>query len=388
MKGDDTMLKSHLRIPGPTEVPEDALNAMATPMISHRGKQFEELFMQVTEGLKSIFLTEGDILIFPAAGTGGMEAAVVNLFSQGDRVMVISVGVFGDRFADICQVFGLDVVKLDFPWGTSADIQIVEDALKQDRTKQIKGVIITHNETSTGVMNDIKAISNIVKKHGALLILDAVSSLGAIELRTDEWGIDVVLTGSQKALMTPPGLALLSVSQKAWDAVNNSTLPCYYWDFKKVKSSAAKGQTPYTPAIPQLYALQKTIERILFEGLNNVFKRHMVLSSAFRSGIRALGLELFSAEGIESPTVTAIKSPMGIDPNTIRNELKNQFGITTAGGQQHLKSKIFRVGHMGYIDTGDIIFTLAAFETVLSKFGIDFETGEGIKQAQIILNAE
>jgi aspartate aminotransferase-like enzyme len=379
------MLKQRLRIPGPTEVPEEALNAMAAPMISHRGKEFEELFINVTNGLKTIFQTKNDVLIFPAAGTGGLEAAVVNLFSPGEKILAVTVGVFGDRFADICKAFGLNVEKLDFPWGTAADIKLVEDVLNKDKNKEIKGVIVTHNETSTGVMNDVKSIGEIVKSHGALFIVDAVSSLGAVDLKTDDWGIDVVVTSSQKALMVPPGLALISVSPKAWYAVDNSKSPRYYWDFKKAKNSAIKGQTPYTPAIPQLFALAKSIEKILDEGLDNVFRRHVVLSAAFRAGVRAAGLQIFAAEGIESLTVTAVKTPAGITPSAVRNELKNRFGIVTAGGQQQLKNEIFRIGHMGYIDAGDIIYTLSAIEAVLPELGIHVEAGSATRQAGLII---
>ncbi|MDI3540686.1 MAG: hypothetical protein PWP66_224 [Thermosediminibacterales bacterium] len=382
------MKKGYLRLPGPTEIPEEVLLAMSKPMIGHRGKEFKEIFSSVSEEIKGVFQTQNDVLIFPGAGTGGMEAAIVNLFSPGDKVLLISVGVFGNRFGEIAERFHLDVEKIEFQWGKTFDLQIIKERIDKDKGGKIKGVIVTHNETSTGVLNDISSLKDVLRNHSALLIVDAVSSLGAVDLKTDEWGIDVVVTGSQKALMLPPGLTLISISPKGWDAVEKSQIPKYYWDFKKAKNNLIKGQTPYTPAISLIFGLKESLKLIYKEGLDNIFSRHILLSKAFREGIKCMGLTPFADDHCASPTVTAIKVPDGIEPSKLRKKMADEFRMDIAGGQQKLQDTIIRVGHMGYVDKLDIISTLWALGMTLEELGFGADITSAIKKAQQVLKKE
>jgi len=377
-------MKKQLRVPGPTEVPEEVLRESSKQMIGHRSTEYMEMFKKISEDIKQVFMTENDVLIFPGAGTGGMEAAIVNLFSPGDKVLVLSAGVFGDRFAEIAASFGLRVEKLTFDPGQCVNPDKVRERMKKDR-EEIKAVIVTHNETSTGVLNDIKEIKSALGDFPGLFIVDAVSSLGAAELKTDEWGVDVVVTGSQKALMTPPGLTLISVSEKAWKACESSKLPKYYWSFVRAREYLKKGQNPYTPAVQQIYALKEAVRMILEEGLDNVFSRHRKLSKAFRHGIRGMGLELFVKDEIASPTVTAVKIPENLNFSNFKKLLKTDFNIEIAGGQKELKNKIFRFGHMGYIDEKDILACISAIEICLKNLGLPIKIGSGITAAEKIL---
>lgn len=377
------MREFYLRLPGPTEVPEEVLLEMGKPIIGHRTSEFKQLFYTVTEEIKKVFKTENDVLIFPGSGTGGMEAAVVNLFSPGDKILLISVGVFGDRFGEIAESFGLEVEKLCFPWGKTYDPELVKKAIDNDKKGKIKGVLFTHNETSTGVLNNLDPIKEILKNHPEiLLVVDAISSLGAVDLKTDELGIDVVITGSQKALMIPPGLTLISVSEKAWGAVEKSRANKYYWDFKKAAANLKKGSTPYTPAVSLISGLRESIRLINDEGLENVYSRHILLSRAFREGIKAMGLGLFADEAYASPTVTSVKIPDTVDLIKLRKILESEFRVFVAGGQQNLKDIIIRVGHMGYIDKFDIINTLWALGMSLDNLGYEFNIINGIDKAQ------
>lgn len=383
VKGGEYVREFYLRLPGPTEIPEEVLLKMARPIIGHRTNEFQQLFLAVTEETKKVFKTKNDVLIFLGSGTGGMEAAVVNLFSPGDTILLISIGVFGDRFGEIAESFGLNVEKLCFPWGKTYDPEIVKKAIYNDKEGKIKGVLVTHNETSTGVLNDLVPIKEILKDHQEiLLVVDAISSLGAIDLKTDELGIDVAITSSQKALMIPPGLTLISVSDKAWEAVEKSKTNKFYWDFKKASANLKKGSTPYTPAVSLIFGLRESMKLIHKEGLENVFERHILLSRAFREGIKAMGLTLFADEQYASPTVTSVRMPDAVDPSKLRKVLENEYRVFVAGGQQKLKDTIIRVGHMGYIDKFDIINTLWALGMSLDKLGCEVDTLSGIDKAQ------
>ncbi len=311
---------TQLRIPGPTPVPDEVLQAMAKQMINHRGPEFVQALNEVTAKLKQIFQTKGDVLVLTGAGTGGLEAVIVNTLSPGDKVLSTSIGVFGDRFAKIAKQFGAEIIALDFEWGKAADIDTIRRAL-QDEPK-IKAVLVTHNETSTGVTNDLASISSVVKEFDKLLLVDAVSSLGSIDLPVDDWHCDVTITGSQKGWMVPPGLTMVSVNEEAWQAHANAKMPRFYWDFTKAKNSLEKGQTPWTPAVSIVFALQVALDMMLKEGLANIVARHARVGKAAREGIKSLGLSLFAEESHASNTVTAVAVPEGLDVKKLRKILK------------------------------------------------------------------
>lgn len=380
--------KHLLMTPGPTPVPEKALLAQARGMIHHRGPEYGEIITQVVENLKYVFQTDRDVLIFTSSGTGAMESAVVNLFSPNDKVIVASTGNFGDRWANIANAYGLNVVKLEFEWGTKADVSQIEKAVSEH--PDAKGILCTHSETSTGVVNDVKAIAELTKDRDMVVVVDAVSGLGACELRTDEWGLDVVVSGSQKALMAPPGLAFATVSEKAWSFVEKSTLPKFYFDYKKYLASIRKDppQSPFTPAISTMLALGESLKMIREEGLENIWRRHVVFGRAVRAAIKSIGLTLFSPDDDSSAAVTAVLSPEGIDPKQITTMMRVEYGITIAGGQGKVKGKIFRIGHCGYFQRSDIIATIDALESVLERLGFKFEKGSGVLAAQKVFDEE
>ena len=374
--------KQYLMLPGPTPVPPRVLRALAKPMINHRGPEFKTLLSEITAGLKEVFRTENDIIIYPSAGTGGMEAAVANFISPGEKVLVVSIGNFGDRFAEIARRFGARVEKMDFAWGTAADPAALEERLKEDKNKEIKAVFVTHNETSTGVTNDLKALRKAAGEHPALFIVDSVSGLGAMELETDGWNLDVVVAGSQKSFMIPPGLSFIAVSRRAWEAAEKCTNARYYWDIREARKYAEKGQTPYTPALPQLTALAESLRMIKEEGLPRIIARHRRLRDMVRAGVRALGLELLVKDEIASNAVTAVCAPAGIEADAIRRLLRERYGVIVAGGQNKLKNKIFRIGHLGYVCETDILATLAALEMALIGCGFKANLGQGVRAAQ------
>lgn len=375
------MNKAYLMVPGPTAVPERVLQATHRPLVNHRGALYEEMFSRITAGLKTIFRTRQDVLVFPAAGTGMLEAAVVNTLSPGDKVLAVSIGVFGDRFAEIAARFGADVEVMAFPWGRAAEPERVAERVAADKDHRIKAILVTHNETSTGVVNDLAALAKARGDHPALLIVDAVSSLGAADLATDDWRLDVVVTGSQKALMTPPGLGFMAMSERAWTANAQSTMPKFYWDAQAAKKAAAKGQNPYTPAVSLLFGLEEALKMLAEEGLDNSIIRHKRLAEALRAGFKALGLKLLAEDAAASPGVTAVFPPDGVEAKKIQKVMRERFGITLAGGQKQLENKIFRVGHLGYVVETDILVTLAALEITLSLLGANVELGSAVKAA-------
>lgn len=377
-----TVEQQFLLLPGPTPVPTSVLRAMSKPMINHRGPEFKELMEEVTEGVKKIYQTKNDLVIFPSAGSGAMEAAVVNFISPGDKVLAISIGVFGDRFAKIAAEFGADVNKLEFPWGQTADPDVVRDAIAQDKGQKIKAVLVTHNETSTGVVNDIQAIKKAIGNHPAIVMVDAVSGLGAMDLRTDEWDLDVVVSGSQKAFMLPPGLSFMSVSPRAIEVSKGCKNPKFYWDLDAALKYLKKGQTPYTPAISLFYGLREALKLLHEEGLENVVARHRFCRDLVRTGVKAMGLTPLADDSIASCSLTSVLAPEGLGANKIRKTLLNRFGVVIAGGQQKLDDVVFRIGHLGFVRPLDLLAALAAMEIVLYENGFPIKIGQGTTKVQ------
>jgi aspartate aminotransferase-like enzyme len=356
-----------LRIPGPTPIPDEILQTMSKQMINHRGPQFADIINRITKNLEDMFQTKGDIFLLTCSGTGGMEAAIVNTLSPGDKVLSAANGAFGDRFADIAEIFGAQVERLSFEWGTAVDPQEVRRALSKDAG--IKAVLVTHNETSTGLTNDLAAISAVVREYEKLLIVDAISSLGAIDLPIDEWGCDVVITGSQKGWMAPPGLAMVSVSERAWKAQAQAKMPRFYWDFAKAKKFLEKSQTPFTPSVTTFYALDAALELFQREGLKNIFARHARIAAKTRDGVKSLGLSLFADERYASNAITAIKATKGLDSKKLLKILREEYDTVLAGGQQRLDGKIFRIGHIGYVNEQDIDAVIEALKAALPQAG-------------------
>lgn len=376
-------MKKRLFTPGPTPVPEEVALAMAAPMIHHRTKEFEQLFAEVNEGLKYLFQTTNDVLTLASSGTGALEAAVVNILSAGDKVLAIRGGKFGERWAEIATVYGAVVEPIDVAWGQAVDVGLVADKLSAD--PDIKAVFATQSETSTGVLHDIQALGEAVRDHEALLVVDAVTGIGVQELRTDAWHVDVVVTGSQKALMLPPGLAFVTLSAAAWQAVKRSDLPKYYFDLTAARKSLVKNQTPYTPAVSLIVGLGEALRMIRAEGVERIWQRHARHAEATRAGVSALGLELFA----ETPSnvLTAVLAPEGIPVKDITGGLFSRYGVKVAGGQDAIKDKVFRISHIGYVDDLDIVGVISALEGTLKHLGWSFEVGAGVAAAQRVLTA-
>lgn len=378
-------MKKRLFSPGPTPVPERVLLAMAQPLFHHRDPIFEEVFQEVREGLKEVFQTQQDVLILASSGTGAMEAAVVNTLSPGDAVLVVRGGKFGERWGEIAESYGLRVVPIDVEWGEAVDPVLVERALQAD--PEIKAVMVQACETSTGVLHPVKELCDLVKdRQETILIVDAISALGAVDLPMDEWGIDVMVAGSQKALMLPPGLAFIALSEKAWRFQERSALPKYYFDLKAELKNQRKNQTHFTPAISLVVGLRESLRMIKEEGLKNVFRRHQVLARAAQEAVKALGLELLPK--VPSPTLTTIKLPPEIDGQKLKRNLEDHHGLIVAGGQEHLKGKIIRIAHMGYFEPSDILQVVAALELELKRMGYPVPMGEGVKAAQRVFEEE
>ncbi len=376
------MQKKYLLAPGPVPVPPEALLAMAMPIIHHRAPDFLPVLESAKKGLQWLFQTKNDVLILCSTGTGGMDGAVSNFLCPGDDVLVINGGKFGERWTKICQAYGMKVEELIVEWGYAVKAEQVEAALRKN--PRIKAVFVQANETSTGVYHDIKSLAAVVKKTGALFVVDAISALVAHDIRTDEWGIDVVIGGSQKGFMLPPGLAFVSVSDKAWKMADTAKTPKFYFNFKKERDNLAKNQTNFTSAVTLIIGLNACIKMLQDEGLKNVFARHDKLARATRAGAAALGLKLFPKES-PSNALTAIEAPAGVDGQAIYKDLRVKYGITGAGGQDKLKGKIFRIAHLGYADTFDVITVIAGIEMVLKGLGHPVKLGTGVGAAQEIL---
>lgn len=373
--------KLMLMIPGPTPVPEQVLLAMAKHPIGHRSGDFSKVIAEVTEGLKWLHQTKNDVLILASSGTGAMEAGIINFLSAGDRVLVGSNGKFGERWGEVCDAYGLNATRITAEWGKPLDPEQFRAELEADTEKQIKAVIVTHSETSAGVLNDVEAINRYVKAHGqALMMVDAVTSLGATSVPIDEWGLDVVASGSQKGYMLPPGLGFVAVSAKAWDAYKTAKLPRYYLDLGKYRKEAAKNSHPFTPPVNMFYGLQVALKMMQKEGLENIFARHQRQTNATRAAMRGLNLPLFAPDHAASPAITAV-APVGVDAEQVRSVIKKRFDIVLAGGQDHLKGKIFRMGHLGFVSDRDILTAIGALEATLQELNYDFTPGAGVAAA-------
>ena len=385
---DENMSREKLLMtPGPTMIPPSVLQVMSRQIIHHRTQAFVEAYDGLEEDLKALFQTKNMVLMFASSGSGAMESAVVNLFSKGEKVLVVSIGSFGERFAEICNVYGLDVVKLAFEWGQSADVAKIKEILDADTNNEIKGVLITHNETSTGVTNDIASVGKLVKGTNRLLVVDAISALGGIEMKADEWGVDVVVSGSQKGLMCPPGLAYASVSDKAWAACEVSDLPKFYFDYKKYrKGFLGQGENPpYTPAVSLMLGQAEALRLMKEERFENIYARHNKLAKAAQAGVAALGLELFPNKEDSSAIITAVKVPEGLEIGKVIKTLNSKYDIIMAGGQKHLKGKIFRIGHCGFADQFDLLKGFAALELALAEHGYPVKPGVGLQAVQKVL---
>ncbi|MCX5706766.1 MAG: alanine--glyoxylate aminotransferase family protein [Candidatus Omnitrophica bacterium] len=373
------MRKNYLLTPGPTPLPPQVQEAMARPIIHHRTPQFQAILKEAQEGLKYVFQTKNDVFILASSGTGAMEAALINLLSSGDTALIVQGGKFGERWTEIAKAYGINSEIIDVEWGQAVNPLDIGKKLKGN--PKIKVVFTTLCETSTGVVNDIKAIGEIVKNTQAVLVVDAISGLGAVDLKTDDWSCDIVVSGSQKGLMLPPGLGFLSVSQKAWGLIENSKSPRYYLDLKKARKALEKTDTPFTPAITLIIALIEALKIIKQDGLENVFLRHRKMAEATRAAVKALGLELF-APSAGSDVVTAARVPAGIDGEKLVKTMRDTYGVTIAGGQDELKGKVIRIAHMGFIEEFDIIAGISCLEKVLSVMGYKFNLGSGVKAAE------
>lgn len=377
------MLKRYLLAPGPTPVPSEALLAMAMPIIHHRSPDFLPVLDAAKNGLKWLYQTKNDVLILCSTGTGGMVGAVNNFFSPGDKVITVNGGKFGERWTKICKAYGLQAEEIIVEWGYAIKPATIEVKLKNDPS--IKGVFVQASETSTGVYHDIDALAHVVRKYeNTILIVDAISAIVAHDLRMDEWGIDVMIGGSQKGVMLPPGLAFVGISEKAWKFSEKSKCPRFYFNFKKERENLAKNQTNFTSPVTLIIGLNESIKLLQKEGLENVFKRHERLANATRAGVKALGLELYPKES-PSNSVTAVCAPQGIDGQAIYKNLREKYGITAAGGQDHVKGKIFRIAHLGYADTFDVITAIAGVEMVLKGLGHPIKLGAGVAAAEELL---
>jgi len=373
-------MKHYLLAPGPTPVPPVVLQAMAQPMIHHRTPEYEALFAEVRRDLRTLFQGKNEVLMFAASGTGAMEGAVVNTLSPGDRAIVVQGGKFGERWAEICQAYGVRVLAVTVPYGKSVEPEMVAEALRQ--APGTKVVFATHSETSTGAVHDIQALAAILRRTDALLVVDAITSLGVMDLPMDSWGVDIVVSGSQKALMLPPGLAFAALSDKAWARVPEARLPKFYFNFAKERKAIAGNQSAYTPAVSLVVGLRESLRLILAEGLPNVFARHDRLARATRAGVRALGLALFADH--PGAACTAVKAPDGIGGDAIVKGLRKR-GITIAGGQGSMKGTMFRIAHMGHIDDFDVLTALGGLEMVLADLDHPVTLGAGVRAAEQVL---
>jgi aspartate aminotransferase-like enzyme len=369
--------KRYLLTPGPTPVPPEVLAAISQPVVHHRGPDFKPVYERTLARLREVFRTNQEVLLLAAAGTGAMESAVANLCSPGERVLVVSAGHFGERWRAIASAYGAEVETLEYEWG---EIPSADDvAARLQELGGAKAVFITHSETSTGVVCDLQALAAAAGEQGALSVIDAVSSLGAVPLETDAWGLDVVVSGSQKALMTPPGLAMVSASERAWAGLGES--PRFYLDWERTRKGQSTLDAPFTPPVSLVAGLDVALGILLDQGLDAVFDRHVRLGRACRDGAKAMGLELFSPDDDRSAVVTAIRAPDGIDATELVRSLRDRFGITIANGQAALRGKIFRIGHIGYFDVFDITTALAAIELVLADLGAEIERGVAVTRA-------
>ncbi|NQU45033.1 alanine--glyoxylate aminotransferase family protein [bacterium] len=376
------MLKHTLFTPGPTNVPPEVLQALGSPIVHHRAPDFEPIFQQAREGLQYVFRTQNPVVPLTSSGSGGMEAAVTSLLACGEKALSFEGGKFGERWGDICKAYGINVITHSVEWGTAATPEMVEKALKEN--PDAKAVFCTHCETSTGVLTDVEAIAKIVAKTDAVLVIDAVSSLGAEPLETDEWGVDVVVTGSQKALMLPPGMAFVSVSPKAEKMINQAKSTCFYFSLKAALKALAKNTTPWTGPVSMIVALNAAVDLLKKEGIENIWARHQRCAEAIRKGSEALGLSLFSKS--PSNVVVALTVPAGVDAGKITKTMRDAFGMTITGGQEQLKGKIIRIAALGFVEEFDVLALIGALELSLIRQDHKCELGAGVAAALKSLN--
>ena len=373
------MKKYQLMAPGPTPVPPNVLLAMAQPMIHHRTPEYDALFSEIRAGLKRLFQTKQEVIPFTSSGTGAMEAAFVNTLSPGDTALVLTAGRFGERWEDIAKAYGISVVRVAAPWGETVSPETMADALRQH--PEAKAVFMTHSESSTGVLHDVRGIAAVTRGTDAICVVDAVSSLGIAELAMDAWGVDLVVSGSQKGLMLPPGLSFCALSDKAWKHVKASRLPKFYFDLTEEAKAVAQGEAHFTPAVSIMLGLREVLRMLEQEGLGNVLKRHDRLARATRAGVEALGLSLFP-KATPTPSLTAVVAPGKVDSEHVLSSYSTSHNITIAGGQGKLKGKVFRLGHMGYVAEFDVITALSALEQVLQELGHPVDWGASVRAAQ------
>lgn len=369
-----------LRIPGPSPIPPSVQRAMSQPMIGHRGQETSNMLRNIAPGLQRSFGTTQDVVILTGSGTAGLEAAVVNIVNPGDEVLVVVTGAFGERFTTICEACNIKVHSIDVEWGQALDPLQIKRFLQNH--PEIKAVFSTYCETSTGVLNPVKELAHAVREVSeALLIVDGVSCIGGVETKMDDWGIDVLVTGSQKAFMLPAGLAFIAASERAWTIIENNPQPRYYLDLVRYRDNLLKDTTPFTPALSLLFGLEQVLQLIENEGIEQVNARHTLMMNMTRAAFRALGIPLLTSDKDASPTVTAVK-PEDFDAEAFRKVIKQEFGLIVAGGQQHLSGKIFRIGHMGYCSPADVLQTISAMEIGLLKIDKEIELGKGTAAAQ------
>lgn len=370
--------KKYLLTPGPTAVPPEVLAAMAEPVLHHRGPDFKAVFDEARTRLQQVFRTGNEVLVYTSSGTGAFESAIANLLSPGETVLAVSQGEFGERWQTLAAAYGCRVEPLSYAWGETPRAEDLERRLSETGAGV---VLLVHSETSTGVVSDVEALVSVCNAAGAISVVDAISSLGAVPLETDAWGVDVVVTGSQKALMTPPGLAFVSISGRASAKAEESTSPRFYWDWRRARVAAAQGSTPFTPATSTVVALNTALATLLADGLERAFTRHVALGRACRAGARAMGLELYSPDDDRSAVLTAIMTPEGVDAVELRLALRDRYGITIAGGHGAVADRLFRIGHIGYVDVFDITTALSAIELLLVEMGAPVERGVGVAAA-------
>ena len=370
---------TQLRIPGPTPLPDRVVRAMNRQMIDHRGPEFAAILAGITSGAKRVFKTSGDLLLLTSSGTGGLESAVANLVSAGDEVVVALSGNFGERLAALAAGYGADVVRLEFEWGQPVDADDL--ALVLDHHPKAKVVLLTHNETSTGLTNPLRELARVGRDAGRVVVVDGVSSISSIAIETDAWGIDVAVSGSQKGWMAPPGIALVSVSERAWEQQAQARSPRFYFDWKEAKTWADKGMTPFTPAIPVLFALQEGLAMLEEEGLDTVYDRHARMARATQAGLQSLGFQLYAREGFRSNTVTSALPPPGLDVSALRKLLNDKYGVVIAGGQAKMAGKMIRIGHLGAIAEGDVVQVLWAVEQALEELDVAPADGRAVAAA-------
>jgi aspartate aminotransferase-like enzyme len=364
-------------------LPPEVLLRMAEPIMHHREPEFEKIFAEIREGLKYLFQTKNEVLIFTSSGTGAMEGAVSNVLSKKDKALVVRGGKFGERWGEICKAYGIEFIPIDVEWGKAVDPKRIKELLESDPS--IRAVYTQASETSTGVKHPIEAIADLVKRYeDRVIVVDAITGIGVFNIPTDAWGLDVVISGSQKALMLPPGLSFATLSEKAWRLAEKSDLPKYYFDFKKELKNTKKNQSSYTPAISLFVGLRETLRMIRKEGLEEIFRRHGTLAEATRRAARALGLGLYAPDS-PSNAVTAVKIPEGIDGEKLKDLFFEKFGITVAEGQDRAKGKIIRIAHLGYYERLDMVMVISALEMLLKEMGYKFELGAGVKAAEEVL---